>query len=57
MIRQLIEKTKKDSEFFYHVKLNDQGPLASLFWYDFMMWKGYIISGDVVIFDTSYRTN
>ena len=45
------------SSIFYRVRLNDQGQLSALFWCDEMMRENYKIYGDVVIFDTTYRTN
>ena len=57
VIDKLIEESEKDSEFYYRVRLNDQGQLIALFWSDSMMREDYKIYGDVVIFDTTYHTN
>ena len=57
VIDKLIEESEKDPEFYYRVKLNEQGQLIALFWSDSMMREDYNIYGDVVIFDTTYRTN
>ena len=57
VIDQLICEGEKDPQFFYRVRLNEQGQLSALFWCDGMMREDYKIYGDVVIFDTTYRTN
>ena len=57
IIDKLIEESKKDPDFYYRVRLNDQGQLIALFWSDSMMREDYQIYGDVVIFDTTYNTN
>ncbi|XP_057547361.1 protein FAR1-RELATED SEQUENCE 5-like [Amaranthus tricolor] len=57
VIDQLICDGEKDPQFFYRVRLNEQGQLSALFTCDGMMREDYKIYGDVVIFDTTYRTN
>jgi hypothetical protein len=37
--------------------LDEKGKLRSLFWRDSMMMEDYGIFGDIVVFDTTYRTN
>ena len=56
VIDKLIEESEKDPDLYYHVILNEQGQLIALFWSDSMMREDYKIYGDVVIFDTTYRT-
>lgn len=46
-----------DQEFFYSVKLDSEARLANVFWRDSLMKEDYSIYGDVVVFDTTYRTN
>ncbi|XP_056695821.1 protein FAR1-RELATED SEQUENCE 5-like [Spinacia oleracea] len=46
-----------DPNFFFRFRLDEKGKLRSLFWRDSMMMEDYGIFGDIVIFDTTYRTN
>ena len=57
VIDKLMEESEKDPDFYYRVKLNEQGQLIALFWSDSMMREDYKIYRDFVIFDTTYRTN
>ncbi|XP_021774061.1 protein FAR1-RELATED SEQUENCE 5-like [Chenopodium quinoa] len=50
--------TKKDHlNYLTRFRLNKEGKLRALFWRDSMMREDYSIYGDVVVFDTTYRTN
>ena len=57
IIYKLIVESEKNSEFYYRIKLNEQGQLIALFWSDNMMREDYKIYGDVVIVDTTYHTD
>ncbi|KAH6813241.1 hypothetical protein C2S51_022259 [Perilla frutescens var. frutescens] len=46
-----------DEDFFYRFKLDSDGRLSNVFWRDSMMCEDYHLYGDVVAFDTTYRTN
>ncbi|XP_056692848.1 protein FAR1-RELATED SEQUENCE 5-like [Spinacia oleracea] len=46
-----------DPNFFFRFRLDEKGKLRSLFWRDSMMIEYYGIFGDIVVFDTTYRTN
>ncbi|XP_056694914.1 protein FAR1-RELATED SEQUENCE 5-like [Spinacia oleracea] len=46
-----------DPEFFFRVRLNAEGKVECLFWRDSMMREDYKIYGDVLVFDTTFRTN
>ncbi|XP_056685504.1 protein FAR1-RELATED SEQUENCE 5-like [Spinacia oleracea] len=46
-----------DPNFFVRFRLDEKGKLRSLFWRDSMMMEDYGIFGDIVVFDTTYRTN
>ncbi|XP_056695317.1 protein FAR-RED IMPAIRED RESPONSE 1-like [Spinacia oleracea] len=46
-----------DPNFFFRFILDEKGKLRSLFWRDSMMMEDYGIFGDIVVFDTTYRTN
>ncbi|KAL7105840.1 hypothetical protein ACP275_07G070800 [Erythranthe tilingii] len=43
--------------FFYKYTVNDQGALSKLFWCDGASRAEYEIFGDVLIFDSTYKTN
>ena len=55
--RSINMRRREGPPFFYRVRLNEQGQLSALFTCDGMMREDYKIYGDVVIFDTTYRTN
>ncbi|XP_056695118.1 protein FAR1-RELATED SEQUENCE 5-like [Spinacia oleracea] len=46
-----------DPNLFFRFRLDEKGKLRSLFWRDSMMMEDYGIFGDIVVFDTTYRTN
>ncbi|XP_056690383.1 protein FAR1-RELATED SEQUENCE 5-like [Spinacia oleracea] len=47
----------KDSQTLVNELLNDEGKVECLFWRDSMMREDYKIYGDVLVFDTTFRTN
>ncbi|XP_073138365.1 protein FAR1-RELATED SEQUENCE 5-like [Henckelia pumila] len=57
VIEMLQQEDAKDNDFFFRVKLDDDGRLCNVFWRDSMMKEDYDIFGDVMVFDTTYRTN
>ncbi|XP_056691925.1 protein FAR1-RELATED SEQUENCE 5-like [Spinacia oleracea] len=46
-----------DPNLFFRFRLDEKGKLRSLFWRDSMMMEDYGIFGDIVVCDTTYRTN
>ncbi|XP_010694902.3 protein FAR1-RELATED SEQUENCE 5-like [Beta vulgaris subsp. vulgaris] len=56
VVDNLYEQMQTDSNFFFRVRLNDEGKVCCLFWRDSMMLEDYTIFGDVMVFDTTYRT-
>ncbi|KAL8464742.1 hypothetical protein ACS0TY_034304 [Phlomoides rotata] len=56
-IDMILEENEQDQEFFYSVKLDSEARLTNIFWRDSLMKEDYTIYGDVVVFDTTYRTN
>lgn len=56
-IDMIQEESELDQKFFYSIKLDSEARLASIFWRDSLMKEDYTIYGDVVVFDTTYRTN
>jgi len=57
VVDRLQEQVSSDPEFFFRVRLNEEGKVCCLFWRDSMMLEDYKIYGDVMVFDTTYRTN
>jgi hypothetical protein len=57
LIDILTTNSDKDPDFFYRVKLDDKGRLSNIFWRDSRMKEDYMLFGDVMVFDTTYRTN
>ncbi|XP_047941420.1 protein FAR1-RELATED SEQUENCE 5-like isoform X4 [Salvia hispanica] len=57
LIDNLYQQGVEDPEFFFRIKLDDGGRICSIFWRDSRMKEDYMIYGDVVVFDTAYRTN
>ena len=47
----------KDPTFFYKYNVDDDGCLSKLFWSDGKSQLDYARFGDVLVFDTTYRTN
>ncbi|KAL8466369.1 hypothetical protein ACS0TY_035463 [Phlomoides rotata] len=56
-IEEMINQDEEEDGFFFRVKMDDDGRLSNLFWRDSMMREDYEIYGDVMVFDTTYRTN
>ncbi|XP_059645355.1 protein FAR1-RELATED SEQUENCE 5-like [Cornus florida] len=50
-------KQSENPIFFYTVQVDDQNRMTSFFWRDGSSKLNYQYFGDVVIFDTTYRTN
>ncbi|KAK9749861.1 hypothetical protein RND81_02G155900 [Saponaria officinalis] len=57
LINLLTSRQAEDPWFFFRVQFDEYGRLCHLFWRDFMMKEDYLLYHDVVIFDTTYRTN
>ncbi|XP_021741181.1 protein FAR1-RELATED SEQUENCE 5-like [Chenopodium quinoa] len=53
----LQERAYSDSSFLYLLKFGECDQIVSYFWRDSMMLEDYKAFGDVVVFDTTYRTN
>jgi len=50
-------KREINPSFFYDYEADDKGKLKNVFWADGICRKNYSLFGDVVSFDTTYRTN
>ncbi|KAL8518918.1 hypothetical protein ACS0TY_010032 [Phlomoides rotata] len=57
LIDMIQDQAEEESDIFYKVKIDDERRLAHIFWRDSMMKEDYDIYGDVMVFDTTYRTN
>ncbi|XP_074296976.1 protein FAR1-RELATED SEQUENCE 5-like [Silene latifolia] len=57
LVELLTKCQSEDPGFFYHLKFGADERLCHVFWRDSMMKKDYLLYHDVLIFDTTYRTN
>ncbi|XP_042514590.1 protein FAR1-RELATED SEQUENCE 5-like [Macadamia integrifolia] len=47
----------RDPGFIYSIKVSDDGVVSGIFWADSKVRSAYEVFGDVVVFDTIYKTN
>ncbi|XP_043719780.1 protein FAR1-RELATED SEQUENCE 5-like isoform X2 [Telopea speciosissima] len=47
----------RDPGFIYSIKISDDGMVSGIFWADSIARSAYEVFGDVVVFDTTYKTN
>lgn len=57
LLNHLQSKQAQDSMFYYSVQLDHESRLTNVFWRDGKSVVDYNCYGDVVIFDTTYRSN
>lgn len=57
MINHFMHLQSEDSNFFYSFQVDEDGRLCNFFWRDSISKLHYECFGDVMIFDTTYRTN
>ncbi|KAK9740769.1 hypothetical protein RND81_03G058700 [Saponaria officinalis] len=57
VIEMLQKRQAEDPCFFFRFMLDDNCRVTHLFWRDSMMKEDYLLYHDVIIFDTTYRTN
>lgn len=60
VIDSLYQRQTEDPNFFFRFKLGGiekQNKLTAIFWRDSEMLEDFTIYGDVLIFDTTFRTN
>ncbi|XP_057766866.1 protein FAR1-RELATED SEQUENCE 5-like [Salvia miltiorrhiza] len=57
LLNILEDQSAENDDFFYRVRLDEDGKLSHVFWRDSMMKDDFTIFGDVMVFDTTYRTN
>ncbi|XP_057421165.1 protein FAR1-RELATED SEQUENCE 5-like isoform X2 [Lotus japonicus] len=57
LLNQLQSRQAQDAMFYYSVQLDQESRLTNVFWRDGKSKVDYDCFGDVVVFDTTYRTN
>jgi len=57
VLQYMKERQLEDSEFFFDYQSSSEGCLVNLFWCDGQSRLDYQAFGDLVIFDSTYRTN
>ena len=57
LVEKLEDKKKMCADFFYKFDMYEDGCLNRLFWADPISVRNYKLFGDVVSFDSTYRTN
>lgn len=57
LVNNLQNRQAQDPMFYYSVQLDQESRLTNVFWRDGKSKVDYDCFGDVVIFDTTYRTN
>ncbi|XP_074314490.1 protein FAR1-RELATED SEQUENCE 5-like [Silene latifolia] len=57
LINMLTVRQAEEPGFLFRVQFNEEGRLSNIFWRDAMMREDYLLYRDVIIFDTTYRTN
>ena len=57
VIRYFQSKSASDSQFFFEFELDEDHTIRNVFWSDRRSRDNYMKFSDVVIFDTTYRTN
>ncbi|KAM2868937.1 hypothetical protein FF1_016936 [Malus domestica] len=57
LLRYFQGKTVENPSFFYAVQLDNEEQITNIFWADAKMISDYGHFGDVVSFDTTYKTN
>ncbi|XP_057248288.1 protein FAR1-RELATED SEQUENCE 5-like [Beta vulgaris subsp. vulgaris] len=57
LIKNFSQRQAVECDFYYDVRLDAIGHLISFFWRDGRMKRDYEVFGDLVVHDTTYRTN
>ena len=57
MLNYFQKQTLENSSFFYAVQLDNEEQITNIFWADAKMILDYSQFGDLVSFDTTYKTN
>ncbi|XP_061355363.1 protein FAR1-RELATED SEQUENCE 5-like [Gastrolobium bilobum] len=57
VLHYCIKQQALNLDFFYSIKCDDDDRMVSFFWIDARSRHAYKLFGDVITFDTTYRTN
>ncbi|WJX95405.1 hypothetical protein P8452_76729 [Trifolium repens] len=57
LLHYFKSKQTENQSFFYDIQLDVDNQITNIFWADAKMVLDYVYFGDVVCFDTTYRTN
>lgn len=57
LVNYFEKRTLEDLAFRFSLQLDDEGLITNIFWADGKMIRDFKIYGDIVSFDTTYRTN
>ncbi|GJY31517.1 FAR1-related sequence 5-like protein [Tanacetum coccineum] len=57
IIMHFKQRAELDKEFYFNMDLSEDGTLKSVFWADGRSKYSYCQFGDVLVFDTTYKTN
>ena len=57
LMGKLNQRKVDDQNFYFAFEFDEGASLTSIFWRDTIMQDDYDLFGDVVIFDTTYKTN
>ncbi|XP_047067091.1 protein FAR1-RELATED SEQUENCE 5-like isoform X2 [Lolium rigidum] len=57
MPKLMMARQERDPDFFFKYLVDREGHLKGLFWADSQSRRDYEAFGDVVVFDSTYRTN
>ena len=57
LIKSFSARQAKESDFYYEFEVDGNHALCSVFWRDGRMRRDYEAFGDLMVFDTTYRTN
>ncbi|XP_021770663.1 protein FAR1-RELATED SEQUENCE 5-like [Chenopodium quinoa] len=56
-IKYFAQRQAKESDFYYEFEVDETNSLTCTFWRDGRMKRDYKFFGDMMVFDTTYRTN
>ncbi|XP_056692158.1 protein FAR1-RELATED SEQUENCE 5-like [Spinacia oleracea] len=57
LIKYFAQRNSSEEGFYYDFELSEEDGLLSFFWRDGRMKRDYDYFGDLLVFDTTYRTN
>lgn len=57
LLTYLQSKQLEDTNFFHAIQVDEDDLITNIFWANGQMIADYVYFGDVVFFDTTYRTN